>query len=84
MEECTLSLLTFLLLLLTRVVISFLLPCVLVETFLRPAAAEFEKVGLSVSLAWHSEINRESLGVYKQTTERINDGADCVAEHLHD
>lgn len=65
------SLLAFLLL--SWVVISFSLPCALVETFLRQAAAEFEKVSLSVSLAWHLEINRESFWVYKQTIDWTND-----------
>lgn len=67
-----LCLLAFLLLLLSWFVISFSLPCALVETFLRP---EFEKVSLSISLAWHSEINREPCAVYKQTMDWINYGA---------
>ena len=62
-------------LLLSWVVISFSLPCALVETFLRQAAAEFEKVSSSVSLAWHLEINGESFWVYKQTMDWMNDGA---------
>lgn len=48
----------------------------LVETFLRQAAAEFVKVSLFVSLTWHLEINRKFFWVYKQMIDWMND---CTA-----
>jgi len=53
---------------------------VLVETFLRQAAAESEKVSLSLSLVWHLEINRKFFWVFKQMIDWINDGAAYMNE----